>query len=64
MLRLPLLRGPPDSPGSKLALPWSSSLPGDEADRASRGVRTKCGDPELPAANEEAACYLPAPDYM
>lgn len=60
MLCLSLSKGPPDSPGSKLALPWSSISPlGTEADRASQGIRSKCGDPELLSSNGKASiCHL------
>lgn len=59
-LCLSLSKGPPDSPGSELALPWSSISPlGTEADRASQGIRSKCGDPELLSSNGKASiCHL------
>lgn len=60
MLCLSLSERPPESPGSKLALPWSSIPPlGTEADRASQGIRSKWGDPELLSSNGKTSiCHL------
>lgn len=61
MLRLSLSKGPPESLGSKLALPWFSISPlGTEEDRASQGIRPQCGTAILKWESYSAISWLRA----